>query len=149
MQPLITTLGVWIWFIAGGLLLIAEIVMPGVFMLWLGLAALLVGAISLFVGWAWQAQLVAFAVFALAAIPLWRRLALRVEEPSDQPFLNRRSDAFVGRVFTLSKPIVDGGGTIAIDDTVWRVSGADAPAGSRVRVTRADGATLYVERAEG
>ena len=58
-------------------------------------------------------------------------------------------DALVGRVFTLSKPIVDGGGTIAIDDTVWRVSGADASAGSRVRVTRVDGATLYVEHAEG
>lgn len=149
MEPLIAALGVWTWFIVGGVLLIAEIVVPGVFMLWLGLAALLVGALTLFIGWAWQAQFVAFAVFAIAAIPLWRRLALKVEEPSDQPFLNRRADALVGRVFTLSKPIVDGGGTIAIDDTVWRVSGADASAGSRVRVTRVDGATLYVEHAEG
>ncbi len=149
MSTLLVSLGVWSWFIAGGLLLIAEILAPGIFMLWLGLAALIVGAISFFVDWAWQAQFFAFAVFAIAAIPLWRRLARRVEEPSDQPFLNRRNDAFVGRIFTLDKPIVGGAGTIGIDDTVWRVTGTDSPAGSRVKVTRVDGATLYVERAEG
>ena len=74
--------------------------------------------------WPWQSQLIAFAVFALASIPLWRRFARRVEKPVDQPFLNRRADAFVGREFTLEKPIVAGIGTVRIDDTVWRVAGA-------------------------
>ena len=46
--------------------------------------------------------------------------------------LNRRIEALVGRVYTLDKPIVDGVGAVRIDDTVWRVSGADQPAGSRV-----------------
>jgi membrane protein implicated in regulation of membrane protease activity len=50
-------------------------------------------------------------------------------------------------VFTLDKPIVDGVGTIRIDDTVWRVSGPDCPAGSRVKISRADGADLMVEAA--
>jgi membrane protein implicated in regulation of membrane protease activity len=50
-------------------------------------------------------------------------------------------------VFTLEKPIVDGSGTIGIDDTVWRVTGPDAPAGSRVKVTRVDGVALHVEPA--
>ncbi len=148
MGAVVQSLGAWNWFIAAALLLIAEILAPGVFMLWFGVAALLVGLISLLIDWAWQAQAAAFVVFAIAAIPLWRRLARKVEEPSDQPFLNRRTDAFVGRVFTLSKPIVDGVGTIGIDDTVWRIRGADTPAGSRIRVVRADGATLFVERAE-
>jgi hypothetical protein len=71
----------------------------------------------------------------------------QVGAPSDQPFLNRRAEAFVGRVFTLEKPIVDGTGTVGIDDTVWRVSGPDTPAGSRVKVIRVDGAALYVEPA--
>ncbi len=144
MLTLIESLGIWDWFIAGGLLLILEVLAPGVFMLWLGLAALLVGAISLFVDWPWQAQFVAFAAFAVAAIPLWRRLALRVEGATDQPFLNRRAEAFVGRIFTLEKPIIDGSGTMGIDDTVWRITGADAPAGSRVKVTRVDGTALHV-----
>ncbi len=109
------------------------------------LAALLVGIISLFVDWSWQAQLVAFAVFALASIPLWRHFARKVEAPEEAPFLNRRAAGFVGRVFTLEKPIVNGVGTVRVDDTWWRVSGPDCPAGSRVRVARSDGASLFVE----
>ena len=62
-------------------------------------------------------------------------------------FLNRRSDALVGRVFTLEKPIMDGSGSVRVDDTVWRVSGPDSPAGSKVKVVRADGASLTVEAA--
>ena len=147
MLELFASLGVWDWFIAGGLLLVLEVLAPGVFMLWLGLAAMLVGAISMFVDWNWQAQFIAFAVFSVAAIPLWRRLSMQVGRTTDQPFLNRRADAYVGRVFTLEKPIVDGSGTIGIDDTVWRVTGPDTPAGSRVKVTRVDGAALYVEPA--
>jgi membrane protein implicated in regulation of membrane protease activity len=48
-------------------------------------------------------------------------------------------------VFTLDRPIVDGVGAVRIDDTVWRVNGPDCPAGSRVRVARANGADLLVE----
>ena len=99
-------------------------------MLWLGLAALLVGLISLspwpfslVVDWSWQLQCVAFAAFALASIPLWRRLAKQVDRPTDQPFLNRRAEALVGRMFTLEKPIISGVGAISVDDTVWRVRG--------------------------
>jgi hypothetical protein len=137
--------GKWSWLIVAAVFFVLELVAPGAFMMWLGLAALVVGIISFLVDWVWQYQLIAFAVFALAAIPLWRRFAHRIEGQVDQPFLNRRADAFVGRIFTLEKPIVSGNGTVRIDDSVWRLSGADAPAGSRVKVVRADAATLVVE----
>jgi inner membrane protein len=145
MMSTIVGLGIWNWFIVGGLLLAIEVLAPGTFMLWLGLSALLVGVISLLIDWPWQMQLVAFAVFAVASIPIWHRVGRRVAGPVDQPFLNRRSEAFVGQVFTLEKPIVNGSGTVRIGDTVWRVAGPDASAGSRVKVTRADGAMLFVE----
>ena len=139
------TLGKWNWLIIAALFFVLELLAPGTFMLWLGLSALLVGIISFFVGWSWQIQFVAFAVFALASIPLWRRVARRVEQPDDQPYLNRRADAFVGREFTLEKPIVGGNGTVRIDDTIWRLSGPDCAGGSRVKVVRADAAMLVVE----
>jgi membrane protein implicated in regulation of membrane protease activity len=147
MMSTITSLGIWNWFIVGGILLAIEVMAPGTFMLWLGLSALLVGIISLFVDWPWQMQFVAFAIFAIASIPIWHRVGRRIEAPIDQPFLNRRSEAFVGQVFTLEKPIVNGSGTVRIGDTVWRVTGPDVSAGSRVKVTRADGGTLIVEPA--
>lgn len=141
-----TSLGVWNWFIAAGVFFIIELMVPGAFMIWLGLSALLVGLLSKFVIWPWQYQFVAFAVFALASIPLWRHFARGMEKPGDQPFLNRRADAFIGREFTLEKPIVAGGGTMKIDDTIWRLAGPDLPGGSRVKVVRADAATLVVEK---
>jgi inner membrane protein len=147
MGAALASLGVWNWFIVGGLLLVVEVIAPGVFMFWLGLAALVVGLVSLFVDWSWQFQIIAFAVVSIALIPVWRRLAQNVDGPTDQPFLNRRAHAFVGRVFTLERPIVDGRGTVAIDDSVWRIGGPDCPAGTRVKVVDVDGSTLRVEPA--
>jgi membrane protein implicated in regulation of membrane protease activity len=143
----IVALGWWNWFILAALLFLLEVLAPGMFMLWLGLAAILVGLISAFVVWPWQFQLISFAVFAIAAVPAWRHFARKVEGPTESPFLNRRAEGYVGRVFTLDKPIVDGVGAIRIDDTVWRVTGPDCPAGSRVKVARTDGANLTVEAA--
>ena len=145
MMELLMSLTMWHWLITAAIFFVLELTVPGAFMLWLGISATLVGVISFFVPWPWQYQLVAFAIFALGSIPLWRRFAGRVEKEGDQPFLNRRADAFVGREFTLEKPIVAGNGTVKIDDTIWRLSGPDVPGGSRVKVVRADAATLVVE----
>ena len=148
MAEMFTTLGTWNWLIFGFILMALELIAPGVFLFWLGLAALLVGLLSFVVHPDWQTQLLMFAVFAAIAVPVWRRLAKSNNTASvSNPFLNRRADALVGRVFTLEKPIIDGAGTVRIDDTIWRVAGPDAPAGSRVRIVRADGANLTVAAA--
>ena len=148
MMPFIVTLGAWKWIILGAILLALELAAPGAFMMWLGLSAVLVGILTfIWPDLSWQWQGVAFAVFAVASIPLWRRFAHNVEPPEERPYLNRRADAMVGQTYTLDKPIVDGVGTIRVGDTVWRVSGRDCGAGSRVKVTRVDGANLLVEPA--
>jgi membrane protein implicated in regulation of membrane protease activity len=150
MAEMFSTLGTWNWLVFGLILMALELLAPGIFLFWLGLAALLVGLLSFVfnVHPSWQLQILMFAVFAAAAVPLWRRVARRNTMASkSNPFLNKRSDALVGRVFTLEKPIVDGAGTVRIDDTIWRVAGPDAPAGSRVRIVRADGASLTVAAA--
>lgn len=144
MTSMFVTLGTWNWLILGLVLIGVEVLAPGVFMLWLGLAALLVGLLSFVIDMHWQMQVLLFAIFAAAAVPIWRSLARRGKGETSNPFLNRRNNALVGRVFTLEKPIQDGSGTVRIDDTIWRVNGPDAPAGSRIRVVKADGATLTV-----
>src|SRR5207245_2295817 len=143
MAEMFSTLGTWNWLIFGFVLMALELLAPGVFLFWLGLAALLVGLLSFAINPSWQLQILMFAVFAAAAVPLWRRMARNNQAVSQSnPFLNKRADALVGRVFTLEKPIIDRSGTVRIDDTVWRVTGPDAPAGSRVRIVQADGASL-------
>jgi membrane protein implicated in regulation of membrane protease activity len=143
----LASLGVWNWFILAGVLLAIEVTVPGTFFLWLGVSAAIVGGLSLVIDWAWQFQLVAFAVLALISFGVWWRIGRPGDTAAALPFLNRRTETYVGRVFTLEKPIVDGSGTVRIDDSIWRVAGPDCPAGSRVKVARADAATLVVEPA--
>lgn len=147
MVDIVTSLGPWSWIIVGAILLTLELTVPGAFMMWLGLAALLVGVITFGIDWSWQTQGVAFAVFAIASVPLWRHFASRVESEATSPYLNRRTQEMVGRVFTLDTPIVNGVGTVKVGDTVWQVNGPETPAGSRVKVISADGADLRVEPA--
>ncbi|EAQ35181.1 hypothetical protein NB311A_16849 [Nitrobacter sp. Nb-311A] len=147
MADLFASLGNWNWLILGLVLVGLELLTPGVFLFWLGLAAFLVGGLSFVVDSTWQTQLLMFAVFAAAAVPFWRRMARSKASAGDSPFLNKRAHALVGRVFTLEKPIVDGAGTVRIDDTIWRIEGPDAPAGSRVKIVKADGASLTVAAA--
>ena len=148
MAEMFSTLGTWNWLIFGFILMALELLAPGVFMFWLGLAALLVGLLSFTFDPSWQLQILMFAIFAAAAVPLWRRVARSGNAVSkSNPFLNKRADALVGRVFTLEKPIIDGSGTVRIDDTIWRVAGPDSPAGSKVRIVQADGANLTVAAA--
>ena len=148
MTEMFSTPGSWNWLILAAVLMALELIVPGVFLFWLGLAALLVGLVSFVLYPSWQAQLLMFAGFAAVAVPVWRRLARGTRQADDSnTFLNRRAEALVGRVFTLEKPIVDGAGTLRIDDTVWRVAGPDAPSGSRVKIVRADGANLTVAAA--
>jgi membrane protein implicated in regulation of membrane protease activity len=137
-------LGNWNWFIVGGILLAIEVIVPGTYMLWLGLAAIATGVIGFIFPLSWQLLIVVFAVLAVVSVLIGRKLQPRAEPDSDKPFLNRRADAFVGRVFTLEEPIVSGAGRVRVDDTTWRVTGPDCPAGTKVRVERADGATLLV-----
>ncbi len=148
MAEMFSTLGTWNWLVFGLLLMGLELMLPGVFLFWVGLAALLVGLLSVAIAPPWQLQLLLFAVFAAAAVPVWHRVARSNSGVStSNPYLNKRAEAMIGRVFTLEKPIIDGAGTVRIDDTIWRVAGPDTPAGSRVRIVHADGASLTVAAA--
>ena len=147
---LVAELGPWSWWIVGLLFLGLEILVPGVFLLWIGLAAMVVGALSFplwgMAIWGWQLQFLVFAVLSVAFALIGRRMSWTNQE-SDQPMLNRRVEGLVGRTATLAEPISDGKGRIRLDDTTWIVNGDDTPAGTRVRVTAVQAGVLTVERA--
>lgn len=144
-ETVVVALGPWRWVVLGLVLLALELVAPGTLLLWLGMAAIAVGALALLVDPGWQVEVVAFAVLGLAAAVGWWVLGRPDNAASsDRPMLNRRAERHVGRVFVLEAPILNGDGRVRIDDTIWRVQGPDMPSGTRVKVTAADGATLTV-----
>jgi len=143
---IVEELGPWNWMVLGIILLTLEIVASGVFLLWIGIAALIVGALSLALSdasfWTWHAQTVVFLALALASAYVGKRIMSSRAEQSDQPLLNRRGDQLIGRIATLSDPIENGRGRVKLGDTMWRVAGPDLPAGSKVRVVKASDTDL-------
>ena len=136
----------WYWWVLGLILLILEVFAPGAFFLWMGISAGVVGVIawlvpSLSIEW----QMLIFTVIAIVSVVGWRAYIRKNPVVTDQPALNRRGEQYVGRVFTLDNPIVNGVGKIRVDDTMWRIEGADCGAGEKVRVVGVDGVNLKVE----
>lgn len=141
-------LGHWHWWILGVALLILEVFAPGAFFLWLGIAAGVVGlVVYLLPELAWEYQLLLFSILSVISIVVWRRFFRLRAEDTDQPTLNRRGEQYIGRVFTLETPLVNGMGKIRIDDTTWKIEGPDCEPGTRIRVTGVDGTILKVEPA--
>ena len=140
-ERVVTELGLWNWMVLGCVLLALEIVVPGFFLLWIGIAALITGALSLLLWdasyWVWQTQVVVFLILAVASAYAGNRLMRGRGGDSDMPLLNRRGEQMIGKVATLTEPIKDGRGRVRIGDTTWRVSGPDLPAGTQVRVKSA------------
>lgn len=138
----------WHWWIAGIALVIIEVFAPGAVFLWMGISAGVVGAVLLAVpDISWQVQFLVFAVLSVGSIAGWRVYHKRNPTESDQPSLNRRGEQYVGRVFTLEEAIVNGQGKIQVDDSTWKVEGADLPAGTKIQVTGVEGTVLKVEAA--
>lgn len=142
-------LGPWHWLLLAIALIILEVLSPASFFMWLAVAAGLVGLLlAIFPAIGWQIQLLLFALFSVLSVVLGRRYLRRHPIATDEPTLNRRGHQYVGRVFSLDQPIVNGVGKLRVDDTTWKISGADCAAGTKVRVRGVDGVVLLVSPVE-
>jgi inner membrane protein len=137
------------WWLLALVLIGVELMVPGYFMLWIGIAAAAMGLVLMFVPeLSFMAQAVVFAVLALISCFVYWRFVRRVlNEPSDQPRLNRRAEQFIGRRYVLDSAIVNGQGKARVGDSLWMVEGPDLPVGATVEVIGVDGATLRVQKA--
>ncbi|HXQ40617.1 MAG TPA: NfeD family protein [Candidatus Udaeobacter sp.] len=149
MTAILADLQFWHWWILAALLAGIEAVLPGMFFIWFGLAAALVGLLALLVpgiNWEWEAVL--FVGLAVASVAFAKAYLHRNPTVTDDPALNRRGERLLGRRFNLETAIVNGRGSVKVDDGVWRASGPDLPAGRAVKVVGVEGAILRVEPAE-
>ncbi len=136
----------WHWWIFALVLLILEAFAPGAFFLWMAAAAAVVGVLVLATpDLSWQAQWLSFAVLSVLTIVIWRLYRRNKPVVTDQPALNRRGEQLIGRLVTLDEPIVNGVGKININDTTWKVRGADVAKGAQVKITGVDGTVLLVK----
>jgi membrane protein implicated in regulation of membrane protease activity len=138
----------WHWIVLGVALAIAETLLPGTILLWLGIAAALTGIVLL--AWSdlgWQSQVLLFGAIAVVAVAVGLALRRKLEKPKPRE-VNLGTQRFVGQRGALSTAISNGRGEIRLGDSVWPVAGPDLPAGTSVVVTGSDGVTLTVRAAE-
>ena len=135
----------WLWMIGGVLLLIAEILAPGFFLVFIGAAALATGAFALMFDLGIASQLALFALYSLIAVMVGRRFYANAVVDSSDPLLNDRSARLVGKVVTVVEPIDAQGGRVRVGDSEWSARGGPASAGDKVRITGVDGNCLTVE----
>ena len=136
----------WLWALAGLLLIVAEVVQPGVFLLWLGLAALATGALVALVGPSLELQLGVYAALAVVACVIgWWVYRKLDRAPRRMEAVNDPHARLVGSVGHVTEPIRNGHGKVRIGDGDWLAEGPDLATGAAVRVKGLNGTTLKVE----
>jgi membrane protein implicated in regulation of membrane protease activity len=135
----------WFWLSLGLLLGVAEMVAPGFFLMWLGLAALIVGGLDYFLPITVAYQVAMFAILSVLTVFAGKKFLRENPIETEDAKLNDRGARLTGEIVTVVEAITNGHGRVKVGDSVWSARGVDAAIGSRVRVTGADGAVLLVE----
>ena len=135
----------WGWLVFAALLGMGEVLMPGVFLIWVALAAAVTGLIALLLPVSVPVQLLIFALLCIVSVWGGRRWYAANPVDSQDPLLNDRTARLIGEVVLVVEPIEAGRGRVKVGDSVWSCRGPDASAGSRVRVVGADASVLQVE----
>jgi membrane protein implicated in regulation of membrane protease activity len=134
------------WLIGGVVLLIAEVIAPGFFLIFIGAAAIATGLLTLAVSLAVALQLAVFAVLAFLAVRIIGRrfYASRYDYTSD-PLLNDRVARLLGKVVVVVQAVDSHGGRVRVGDSEWSARGGPAEVGERVRIVDVEGNCLKVE----
>ena len=135
----------WMWAICGLVLLIAEIVAPGFFLVFLGVAAIATGLFTLLFDLSLAPQLVLFVIYTALAVMIGKRWYAEPDHADQSIRLNNPSERMVGKSVTVIDPVDDHGGRVRVGDGEWSARGGPAAAGARVRVIAVDGNCLLVE----
>jgi inner membrane protein len=136
----------WHWWALAAVLLVFEMMLPGVVFLFLAIGAAVAGLFLLVVpAFAIEWQLLVFAVVSVASAVGLRRTLRRLQNIDSPPStLNARGDSLIGKTLVLDAPILNGRGRVVLGDGSWTVTGPDMVAGARVRVTGVSGTELTV-----
>lgn len=135
----------WLWMIGGVILLATEILVPGVFLVWIGIAAVVTGLFAMLFGIGVPGQLGLFALYSVIAVLVGRRFYAVQGTDSVNPLLNDRAASLVGRRVTVVTAVDEDSGRVRVGDSEWSARGGPADPGDRVRITGVEGNCLIVE----
>lgn len=135
------------WLAIGLVLAVAEMAIPGVFLIWMAGAALITGFVSWLVPIGLPLQIVLFAVLSILAVFTGKRVLKRHPVVAADPKMNQRGERMIGETVVVTQAIEGGSGRVRLGDGEWLARGADAAVGTRLKVVGHDGVVLVVEPA--
>jgi membrane protein implicated in regulation of membrane protease activity len=135
----------WVWIVIGLVLAALEMLVPGVYLIWLAVAALVTGALTFGLGLGLPAQVIVFVSLALISAFSARRFLRDSPILSSDPLMNQRGSRMIGETAIITQAFDGGSGRIKFGDSEWLARGPDAEVGARVRVTGTAGTILIVE----
>lgn len=135
----------WLWLIGGVILLIAEVIAPGFFLVFIGVAAIAAGLFTLLFHLGTAAQLALFVLYALLAVMIGRRFYANHGGNHDGPRVNDPAGRLVGKTGTVVADVDEHQGRVRLGDSEWSARGGPAAAGERVTITGVEGNCLTVE----
>jgi hypothetical protein len=139
----------WYWWVFAIILLVLEMLLPTTFFLGAAVAAASFGLLVLVVpSMSFAHQILAFSIVSITSVVISRFLFTRSSFRNEGILSNHRGADYIGRIFVLTEPIINGMGRIRADDGFWRVEGEDCPVGRRVTVTGVEGTHLKVQPLE-
>ena len=143
----------WYWFTAALVLGILECFVPGYVLLGFAAACVVFGALTFLPAIYQSLELTHFLALTAPIVFVFYALGNRLfwgdgkSGPVSRLGLTAR-DRIVGEVGVLCRPIAGGEGAVEAKGTVWKCTGEDCPAGTRVVVADILGNTLLVKRLE-
>jgi membrane protein implicated in regulation of membrane protease activity len=145
MPEFITLSSHWSWLAIGMALAVAEMALPGVFLIWLAGAALITGLVTWLVPIGLPVQMVLFAVLAIVSVFSGKRWLANNPITSADPKMNDRVARLIGEIVVVTQAIESGSGRVKVGDSEWLAHGPDAALGAKMRICGHDGAVLKVE----
>jgi membrane protein implicated in regulation of membrane protease activity len=135
----------WVWLTLGLVLAGLELMLPGVYLIWLAMAAIITGVLTLTFDLSLPMQVVDFVFLSLIIAFSARRMLRDKPIESADPLMNRRGARLVGETATVVQAIEHGSGRVRLGDSEWIARGPNIGAGEHVRVSGSEGAILLVE----
>lgn len=138
-----------LWLVFALVMGVAELIVPGVFLVFLAIAAAITGlAVLVLPDLPVAAQLASFAIWSGVTVLIGRRWYRDYPVATSDPLLNDRAARLIGEIVTVDQAIEHGRGRVKVADGVWPARGPDAAIGTKMRVTEVESGVLLVEPVE-
>lgn len=134
------------WIIAGVILIVLELVAPGLIIIFFGIGALLTGIVSWILPLSIQWQLAIFLFSSIVSLLVFRKyIKQKLFEKTEENSIDEFEEEFIGKQAVAVADFTNGAGRVSFKGTEWNARSEDAIlAGELLTIIARESITLIV-----